>query len=373
MKLSHLFVLSIFAVSLQGKAESIFSLEQQPNIGTMTAQSYTHLCEVADGALAYLNKGEKYDAKVIHGGKLSQPSITLTRVKETLAFICQVVAEDKAQERESRLADAAFIAQHFTSIRWRPNKEQAAPFAHKKPLLQKIPDDKILLTKYYIKKAKGSPIKTAETPHALYAIPHDEQDLSLEEAEEKKSTLTRFHYTKQQVLSGILQRKKLAKPLIWLSRDDLEDTLMQGTVKIETSNDSSQRYFNVHRNNGIGYQRNVKKQQQQRYWYFKQTSSVMGYGKDAHYKIPIHPLVTVAGDLEFFGLGKLILLTHQGQSRLTVLADTGGAFADNQYQLDYLGGYFFNWQDYIKTYRHFPDYFEARLLLLKPQAVAVSE
>ncbi len=373
MKLSHLFVLSMFAVSVQGRAKSIFSLEQQPNIGAMAAQSYTNLCEVADGTLAYLNKGESYDPKVIHGGKLSQFSITLARVKETLAFICQVVEEDQAQGLESRLADSDFIAQHFTSIRWRPNKEQAAPFAHNKPLLQQIPDDKILLTKYYIKKAKGSPIKTAATPHALYAIPFDEQYLSLEQAEKNKSTLTRFHYTKQQVLSGILQRKKLAKPMVWLSRDDLEDTLMQGTVKIETGNHSSQRYFNVHRSNGISYQRNVKKQQQQRYWYFKQTSSVMGYGKDGHYKIPIHPLVTVAGDLEFFGLGKLILLTHQGESRLTVLADTGGAFADNQYQLDYLGGYFFNWQDYIKTYRHFPDYFEARLLLLKPQAVAVSE
>ncbi|MGK0270644.1 MAG: hypothetical protein ACI88H_001291, partial [Cocleimonas sp.] len=44
--------------------------------------------------------------------------------------------------------------------------------------------------------------------------------------------------------------------------------------------------------------------------FYKKTDSVMGYGKDASYKIPIHPLVTVAGDLAHLGLGKLIMLTH---------------------------------------------------------------
>ena len=44
---------------------------------------------------------------------------------------------------------------------------------------------------------------------------------------------------------------------------------------------------------------------------------------------------------------------------------TGGAFANNHYQLDYLGGYFRDWKDYVNTYRHFPDYFEARILVVK--------
>ncbi|MGK0270659.1 MAG: hypothetical protein ACI88H_001306, partial [Cocleimonas sp.] len=30
-------------------------------------------------------------------------------------------------------------------------------------------------------------------------------------------------------------------------------------------------FYNVHRNNGVGYQRNLKKEQQGRYWYFKNT------------------------------------------------------------------------------------------------------
>ena len=125
----------------------------------------------------------------------------------------------------------------------------------------------------------------------------------------------------------------------------------------------------MHRNNGIGYKRDLKKRQQKRYWYFKETPGPLGYGKDAGYKIPVHAMVTVAGDIGYFGLGKLFMLSHNNEHRLAVLADTGGAFINNHYQLDYLGGYFKNWQDYVNTYRTFPDYFEARILLLRDWVV----
>ena len=286
----------------------------------------------------------------------------LIRIKRTLNFICQVELEDKRAGRTSRLMDAEFIAKHFDVIRWRPNKAQAKAFSNNKPLLQNIPNDKILLTKYYIKLAKGSSVKTPDTPHALYALPNDEKGLTLEQADNNPA-LMRHRLTKQQILTGMLDKQKLANPLVWLSRYDLEDSLMQGTVKVDI--DGHSQFYNVHRNNGIAYDRNLKRRAQGRYWYFKQTESVMGYGKDASRKIPVHPMVTVAGDLTHLGLGKLIMLTVNGESRLTILADTGGAFANNQYQLDYLGGYFKNWQDYINTYRHFPDYVEARILLIK--------
>jgi len=353
-------ILSLSAFDLAG---AVFEREQAASLGKMTSQSYDDLCDVANGTVAYLNKGTDYDPQVIHPGIAADFGADMARVKATLSFLCKVTQEDSKNGVVSRLADPVFIAQHFDLIRWRPDKRQSRQFERNKPLLQQIPDDKILLTKYYIKKARGSTTRSKEAPHALYAIPHDEANLSLEQADEKKHAITRYRFTKQQVLSGILDKKALATPLVWLSRDDLEDTLMQGTVMIEGGNEPQ--FYNVHRNNGIGYNRDLKKRQQQRYWYFKATASVLGYGKDANYKIPIHPHVTVAGDIAHLGLGKLIMLTHNGESRLAVLADTGGAFANNQYQLDYLGGYFYNWQDYIKTYRTFPDYFEARILLLK--------
>lgn len=349
--------------ALNARAEDIYSIDKQALTGQMVPQSQDDLCAVAKGTLDYLAKGEKYDPKVIKAGVLSQLGYQLPRIKKTLDFVCQTQRQDTLAGRKSRLTDPTFISKHFEMIRWKPDKNQSAKFADKKPLLQNIPDDKILLTKYYIKLAQGSKQKTAQTPHALYSIPVDEQGLTLEQADAKKDSIIRYRFTKQQVLTGILDKKNWATPLLWLSRDDLEDTLMQGTVKVDTA--SKSRFFNVHRNNGIGYKRSLKKQQQKRYWYFKETHGPLGYGKDANYKIPIHPFVTVAGDIKHLGLGKLMLLSHNNEHRLAVLADTGGAFENNQYQLDYLGGYFKNWQDYIATYRTFPDYFEARILILR--------
>jgi len=352
---------------VKSSVKRIYLLEKSPVIGKMVTPSTAELCNVAKGTVDYLALGENYDPGIITAGMTAQFGGDLKRVKRTLNFICQVQQADKLEGTVSRLMDADFITEHFDVIRWMPDKNQAQGFAKNKPLLKNIPDDKILLTKYYIKLAKGTAKQTPETPYALYALPNDEQGLTLEQSDAERG-LIRHQLTKQDVLTGILDKDSLAEPMVWLSRYDLEDSLMQGTVKVDIESDSNgvtSQFFNVHRNNGIGYQRNLKKEQQGRYWYFKKTESVMGYGKDANHKIPIYPLVTVAGDLAHLGLGKLIMLTHNGESRLTVLADTGGAFENNQYQLDYLGGYFKNWDDYINTYRTFPDYFEARILLLK--------
>ncbi len=345
--------------------ESNFSVDNKPVTGNIVPLNSQDLCDVAAGAKAYLDKGEDYDALANHAGISENFGGNLARVKATLSFICKINQEDKYSSRPSRLHDIDFINQHFERVRWRPDQVQSAKFSHQKPLLKNMPADKLLLTKYYIKKATGSLAKSSDTPYALYEIPYDEQSLTLEQADAKKASITRYQYTKQQVLTGVLDKQGLAKPMVWLSRDDLEDTLMQGTVMIEDNHGKAMHFYNVHRNNGIGYDRNLKKEQQGRYWYFKQTNSVLGYGKDASYKVPIKPLVTVAGDLAHLGLGKLIMLSHNNEHRLVVLADTGGAFENNQYQLDYLGGYFYNWQDYIKTYRNFPDYVESRILLLK--------
>jgi hypothetical protein len=343
--------------------KNLYSVDKQPLNGIMADQSAADLCAVARGTKNYISKGKKYDPMAIKAGVLSRFGVDLAQVKDTLKFVCQVQQADVKAGRKSRLADPAFIRKHFKMIRWIPDKQQSAQFEKGKPLLKNIPNNQILLTKYYIKLATGSNIKSPNMPHALYSVPFDEQGLSLEQADAKKDSIVRYRFTKQQVLTGVIDKNKWAEPLLWLSRDDLEDTLMQGTVKIDTFDGA--RFFNVHRNNGIGYKRGLKKREQKRYWYFKETMGPLGYGKDAGYKIPIHSMVTVAGDLKHWGLGKLVMLTNKGEHRLAVLADTGGAFENNHYQLDYLGGYFKNWKDYVNTYRSFPDYFEARFLVLR--------
>ena len=323
------------------------------------------LCAVAEQTRLYLEQGEAYDPAAIHGGKLAAIATPLARIKETLAFVCQVVEEDRQAGRPSRLGDADFLEQAFEWVHWSPDRDKAASLAAEKPLLQNLPADQILLTKYYIRIAEGSPASTPETPHALHGLPFDEADLELDEADARADMLTRYRYGKQEVLTGVLEQQRLAPALIWLSRVDLEGALLQGTAVLLEG--AERRYFNVHRNNGIAYDRLLRPEQQQRYWYFKEVPGVLGYGKDAENKIPVHPRVTVAGDIFQLGLGRLILLqtTETGRTtyRLTVMADTGGAFADNLYQLDWLSGYYRDWKDYHQHNRHIGDYAHAWLLL----------
>src|SRR5580704_5445491 len=102
------------------------------------------LCDTAKETLAYLNKGPTYDPQVIHAGKVV--SIPLDKIKATLAFICQ---------NQSRMNDPAFIRQHFDFIRWYPDLSRAQQLSANKPLLQHLPQDRILMTKYYVHLAKA--------------------------------------------------------------------------------------------------------------------------------------------------------------------------------------------------------------------------
>ena len=49
-------------------------------------------------------------------------------------------------------------------------------------------------------------------------------------------------------------------------------------------------------------------------------------------------MVTVAGDVENLGLGKLFWLRDDEKIYLSVLSDTGGAFQPNLHQLDWFLG-----------------------------------
>jgi len=347
-------------------AAPTFTPAQSLSPGTWPEHS-EDLCSVARETLRYLQQGSAYDPAAIHGGKLSQISVPTARIESTLAFICQVVHEDQQAGRSSRLTDPDFIQKAFELVHWAPDRARAASLSTGKPLLENIPEDKLLLTKYYVRQAEGSDIKTTDKPHALYGLPYDEADLPLDEADNLPG-LTRARLGKQAVLAGALDvEPALAPPLIWLSRADLEGALLQGTAVLEQ--DGQRRYFNVHRNNGIAYDRTRKPEEQERYWYFKEVPGVLGYGRDADYKIPVKPRVTVAGDIFQLGLGRLILLetTEAGQTtyRLTVMADTGGAFADNLYQLDWLSGYYRDWDHYHANNRHISDYARTWLLLKK--------
>jgi hypothetical protein len=168
-----------------------------------------------------------------------------------LEFI-QRIAEEDLKSGNSRLSSSEFIEKNFKFVKWKADKKGVNELAPTKPLLKNLPEEQILITKYYVKKGIGSLQKSDEKNVSLYGLPFDEVGLALEEADKKKGV--RFQFGKQDILKGVLDNpKSLAPTLVYLNRQDLEDTLMQGTIAVEL--EGGQKYFNVHRNNGIAYDR----------------------------------------------------------------------------------------------------------------------
>lgn len=366
------FVIVLFFFGAMPLQAGEFKQEEMPNLGVMKSFKASELCQVAKNTNTYLNQNGE-DTFAVKPGDVVSSDFSLARVKKTLTFLCQTYLNDVRNGRQSRLHNTDFLRENFTFYRWYPDTHKAQEIALKSTnnvkarLLNDIPEDKIFLTKYYTKLLTGSDKRTDEFSQALYALPFDEQGKTIEQAELLQDTLTRFKYTRQQVIAGELLKNNLAKPLVWISEEALHDVLLQGTGVLKIGD--SVEYFNVHRNNGIPYNYAIGKSKQPRYWYFSKVPSIMGYGKSLERKIPVIPQVTFAGNVKDLGLGKLILVNYevnnQNVSRMGVLADQGGAFDDNLFQLDLLVDSYTGWSDYHKANKHLPDYANAWILLLK--------
>lgn len=369
-----LLVFIFTVISLKSFAQThgdYFALDNKPKLGKMAGFKASALCDVADKTNDYLTKFSE-DKFAVHAGKVFNKKVTLPRVKKTLAFICQIYREDVRAKRQSRLHDSQFLRDNFDFYQWTPDVKTARAIAQnstndvKSRMLNNIPTDKIFLTKYYTKLLTASAVKTPLYNQALYALPYDESGLTLAEANNNLS-LNRHQYTRQQVIAGVLEQKKLAKPLIWLTEEALHDVLLQGTGVVEVN--GTRRFFNVHRNNGIAYNYAIGKREQARYWYFAEVPSIMGYGETLDSKIAIQPQVSFAGNVADLGLGKLFMVGYEvaGQqvARMGVLADQGGAFDNNLFQLDLLVDSYYGWKDYHQANKHLSDYSEAWLMLVK--------
>ncbi len=349
-----------------------FTPEVQPDLGKITAFKASELCILAEHTQQYLQT-QVDDTFAVHAGEIIGQKVNLDRVKQTLAFICQTYRADVRAKRQSRLHDSDFLQKHFTFVRWLPDKARANSIASnstnkvKVRLLESIPKQQIFVTKYYTKVLKASLTATKLYNQALYAVPFDEQGLSLQQANLKGDQLARFQYSRQQVIAGALLDKKIAKPLVWLTETALHDVLLQGTGVLDV--DGKRRFFNVTRNNGIAYDYRLGKTEQARYWYFTEVPGIMGYGHDQESKIMIKPQVTFAGNVAQLGLGKLIMLSYASPegmvSRMGILADQGGAFDNNLFQLDLLVDSYYGWADYHQANKQLPDYASAWIMLLK--------
>jgi len=346
-------------------AQDFFKQATLPSLDHVTVcTDQKRLLHAAQDALHYL---DVHNARAqITNPEAFKDVFAVNDVKETLRFIIDTIKEDlengsqsRASSRDARddkksefrLQDPDFLKKHFTCLRWKADRESAE--SHNIPL----PDNgKIRLTSYGILEIQGNKKKTANYPCALYAL-HDDN--------------VRTRFTKQQILAGVFEKaplKSKVTPLAWLSRQGLEDALMQGTV-IVTFTDSSRRMFNVDTHNNIPYDRSQKNVlAQKRYWFFRALKSSNGSFDAMFERMNRRKNVVFAGDLYSIGLGKVIALVHKNpltnkkEMHIGVLADTGGAFVNNLYQLDLYGGVFKDKNALTYHLKQFPPFTRAMIL-----------
>ncbi|MBE9053011.1 hypothetical protein IQ243_21815 [Nostocales cyanobacterium LEGE 11386] len=297
----------------------------------------------------YFQDYSSEDPNILRKGLLGTQGVTVQDILKTLDFMITVLREDIANNRATRLQNTSFINTHFRVIKWSAYN----------PSNQK--QNQLRITKYAVFTHPGSRTKTSTFNTPIYSLKED-------------NIADKFYtrYTKQDVLSGIYEpggkEHGRVKPLAYLTRNGLEEALMQGTILINFT-DGSQAFFNVDRNNGISYVRGLKATAQKRYWYFRQVDAIKGYGHNIDAKISIKPGVTFAGDVLNIGLGRVVAIEHTKGGRkhlqLGVIGDTGGAFLPNLYQLDYLAGTFRNQQEFRQHIRQLPEYATAYFLVKK--------
>jgi len=350
------FFLFIIGAFIQSKSDYFVDVKN-PFHNEFISTSSEDLQKICKHTLEFISANENSKTFPRNSIYLAMP---FKDVKDTLSFIYWVIEHDKGKSKQ-RILDPDFLNKHFIIKKWIPDIKTASLHSIS------LPANNIRLTKYLIFKVKGSYKKTKEFNCALYGVPLDEKNLTEAQIEKKKNSLIRYKYTKQDILNGVLEkRKRHVKPLVWLTREGLEEALMQGSVYV-TMPDGKFQIFNVDKNNGIPYDKTLKnKYLQKRYWYFKRVDGFLGYGE--HNKVSIIPNVTFAGDVHSLGLGKVIVLrythpkTKKNEIKLGVLADTGGAFEKNLYQLDFFVGPFESRSDFKNYIQNLPTTAEAYLL-----------
>ena len=291
------------------------------------------LAAVADSTAAHLYRHDIAHDMAPHG-MLDAIGVSRQDLRDTLAFIVRIAAED-AHRPGQRLEDPEFLAEHFTAYRWRSDVHMASGNG------VRLQPEQVRITKYLVYQHLGRTRRDATYNTPLMAVPHDEDGLTVDEAD-AVGTLNRHTFTRKQVLDGAYltggAAEGQAEVLAWMRRQDVHEALMQGTVEL-TFPTGTTRTFNVHRSNGIPYEHGVRDpEQQDRFWYFRQVDGVRGWGEDPEDKVLLRPGAAVAGDVQNLGLGALFAIQGTNSLRLTVLADTGGAFEPNLYQLDFFAG-----------------------------------
>jgi len=357
------FILSLFFIFIstisarqteQVDVSKFFSLTNSPFKNEQVITDPSALCEAAKDTLKYFNDRKLFNARFVHPRDFGTHVMSSQKTKQTLEKIIKIIEEDKF-----RILDPEFLNKTFKFIKWSGDTKSALKnnVVIPEAVSGRIPKGQIRLTNYAIFKTDGSYEKTDKYNCALYEV----IDSSFVKSD-------RFKFTKQDVVAGILYNdlyKNKIKPLVWISRDGLEDAIMQGSIVVVMP-DNKKRVFNVDKSNGIAYDKVLKDlKAQKRYWYFKEIKRDQMASSNAHLN---HGQAIFAGDIHHIGIGKIIAILYTNpvnkkkEIRLGVLADTGGAFLNNLYQLDYFMGIFNNKSNFYSHIRYLPNTVEAFVL-----------
>lgn len=304
------------------------------------------LLTVLTNTRKYFQKYSQEDPDIQRTGILVTQGLTVKDILKTLDFMIVVLQEDITNNRPTRLQNPDFINNNFRVIKWSAHNPENPQ------------QKKLRITKYAAFIHSGSRQKTSKYNIPIYAL-----------TEESRQNKFYTKYTKQDVLSGIYEPggKEFGKvkPIAYLTRNGLEAALMQGTVLVNFT-DGTKEFLNVDKNNGMSYIRGLKATSQKRYWYFKEVDAIKGYGYKIDAKISIKPGVTFAGDVLNIGLGRIIVIEdNQNLLKMGVIADTGGAFLPNLYQLDFLAGTFASETEFENYIHKLPEYTNAYILVKK--------
>jgi len=320
------------------------------------------LLRAAKCSLRYFISSNKKDTDLVKSKILEKRIFPHSHAKKTLRFIIKTIEEDKGKPKsQQRILNTNFLNKNFQLIKWYGDKYQAEKNGTVIPNWPdggELKNGKIKLTSYATFISKGSYFKTEEFPHALFSMVSNDFDKSI-----------RFWHSKQDIFNGALEKnqfKKHVKPLVWLSKEDAEEALMQGNIVTRMPN-GDEKTFIVHKSNGVPYNKKIKKFcEQKKYWYFKELNDdekypkVIDLGKAAF-----------AGDMENIGLGKIIAIRYKNpinnkrEIRLGVLIDRGSAFSNNLYQLDLFAGKFETKNQFRNFIKYLPNTVEAYLIKKK--------
>jgi len=303
------------------------------------------IADVAETTAKWIRSGEGC-AALAGGGAPSLIGLTGEQTLHTLDTIARIAREDQGKPT-SRLADPAFLEATFDLYRWSPDRVGAKSRGHT------LPADQLRITRYLVSQIEGRSKPDGAYQYALYADPGPDG---------------RLKYTRSQIIGGAWKEGG-AEPLVWLTERGVYEALMQGTVEVSVP-DGPARMFNVHEHNGHAYRHGVRDPRaQDRYWYFREVDGAYGFGAPEDCsagKVRLAPKAAVAGDVHNLGLGRIVMMEGTDGLHLAVLADTGGAFAPNMFQLDWFGGAYKSHKALYSATAVVPQTTRVGLLVVKP-------